>query len=729
MLGLRILQITLPFGGPQPVFGGLVAVFAVAIVVFLFARLLLKPFQLPGIIGILLIGVLIGPNVLHIIDRGRAIRLLGMIGLLYFLFTSGLEIDLSDALENPTRITIFAGLTFLLPLTLGTAGGVVVLGFSFLPAILFASMFSSHTPLSYSSLERLDLLKNNAVTTTVGVALITDTAALLILAAIEKLHSEGSQSLIYWAQFIFKLVIFFVGVWVIVSKVGRWFFRTIDDESSLGFLFTFAVVLVSAYLATLAGADPIIGAFLAGVTLNRLVPSTGTLVTRIQFMGNALFIPFFFLSIGMLVDPWVFFQSLQPWIMLGVMLGVMVTMKLTAAVATGRIYDFERYEWLTMFGISTGQGPAAIAIALIGVESGLFTQTLLNAVVVLIILSGILSPYLAEKFGREVIEGEEDQDYDPSDAPQRILIPLTQYTDNAESLLDLAMVLHESGSEEPIRALTVVQREDQELDVSDRYTGSNQSEADDDSDEQQADEQAQEEQEDEQQTEEEVAEAEESLEETEEQAISADVPIETQTRVVETSTVDGITQDIEDNRITSVIIGWDDQRRFGQRLFGSTTDQLLQQTNELVLVANLAQPINTTDRIVVVLPGRISVHPGFHEGIHTVQLAAEEMGISVQYFLIEGDQDQYESRIGDVEPEVPFEIDTVESWSEFDSAGEERFEDGDFVIALTPREGARGWDAHLSDLPEQLAATAPDNVGIVYLPEEGKARSRRVLES
>jgi Kef-type K+ transport system membrane component KefB/nucleotide-binding universal stress UspA family protein len=712
-----------------------VLVFAIAILIFLLAPLFLKKLRLPGIIGVMLIGVLIGPHVLNILSRGRTIRLLGKVGLLYLLFVSGLEIDMNEVTENPNRIAVFALITFLLPMILGTVGGITILDFSLLSAILFAAMFSSHTILSYPVLEQLDILKNTAVTTTVSVALLTDTAALLILAVVETVHSQhGQAGVIFWAQFGAKLAVFFVGIWVVVPRIGRWFFRNVDEESYFEYLFTLAVVFVTAYLATLAGADPIIGAFLAGLTMNRLVPSTSTLMNRIQFVGNALFIPFFFLSMGMLVQPRAFL-GVKPWIITGLMIGVMFGMKLVAAVAAGHIYEFEQYEWLTMFGISTGQGPAAIAIALIGVQSGLFSQTLVNAVVFMIIVSGVISPYLTERFGRGIVEIEEEQEYEPSEAPQRILIPLTEYTDNTESLLDLAMLLHESEAEEPIRALTVVQRESQNLDVGNRYTNTDSSESNgNDTQEQQPDNQQPDNQEsdnqesDDQQTEAEVADAEETLEETEEQAVSAEIPIETLTRVVGRSIPDGISQAIEENRITTVIMGWNNQRRFGQRLFGNTIDQLLQRTNELLVIANLTEPLNTTERLLVVLPGRIAAHPGFHEGIHLVHQAADQLGISAHYLLVNGNTDVYESRIESIEPDVPFDIEPIDGWSGFRSEAEEQFDEGDFVVALTPREGTRGWDSHLDDLPQRLATHAPENVSIVYLPEESKARPRRFLE-
>lgn len=730
-------SLDLPFEDP-------VAVFALAMLVFFVFPLLFKRFDLPGITSVLLVGVVIGPHVLDLIGRSEAIVLLGEVGLLYLMFISGLEIDLNDFLDDPTRSGVFALITFSLPMVLGTVSGVVVLGFSLTAAILFASLFSSHTILGYPVVNRLNIVKNEAITTTISGTILTDTVALLILVVIETLHSQSTVEPLFWVQFVLTLLVFFGGIWVIVPRIGRWFFRNIDEESYFEFLFAMAVLFGTAFLAQIVGAEPIIGAFLAGLTMNRLVPSTGTLQNRIDFMGDALFVPFFFLSTGMIVKPALFLRGIQPWLVAGTILVAMFGMKLIAAWATGRIYGYERSEWLAMYSLSTGQAAAALAVATIGTNIGLFDQAIVNGVVLMILVTGVVSPYLSEKYGRKIVEAEEQAEYEPSEAPERILIPLTEYTDNTETLLDLAMLLRESGSEEPIRAVTVVEQEGQQLDIGERYTSTRQPNPETDGSEHGSEsesegkgesntddrqtEEAEETLEETEEMEAEVADAEETLEETEEHAASAEVPIDTQTRVGH-SIVAGIVRSIEENRITTVIMGWNDRYRFGRRLFGSTIDQLLERTNELVIVANLTQPINTTERLVVLLPGRIAAHPGFYEGIHMVKQMATKLGIPTQYLLVTSTQNQYEQLIDSVEPETPFEIETVGDWSRFRSNGGDLFDEGDLVVALSPREGARGWQSSLEDVPQYLAQQVSQNVIAMYLSEEIDAsRNKRFLQ-
>jgi Kef-type K+ transport system membrane component KefB/nucleotide-binding universal stress UspA family protein len=733
-LSIHPLSLALQLSFNRPI-DGKVAVFAFAIAIFLITPLILKRLELPGIIGILLAGVIVGPHALNLLARGETIKLLGEVGLLYLIFISGLEIDLTEFIENPTKSGIFAFITFSLPLVLGVASGVTFLGLSLAGAILFASIFSSHTILGYPVVERLNIATNDAITTAITGTILTDTLALLILSVIEHSHSQsGPVSMLFWATFAAKLLVFFAGVWVIVPRIGRWFFRNVDEESYFEFLFTMAILFVTAAIAPLAGAEPIIGAFLAGLTMNRLVPSTSTLMNRIGFVGDSLFIPFFMLSVGMLVQPSIFFQGLKPWLIVGTILAIMFGTKLVAAWATGHIYGFERSEWLTIFGLTTGQAAAALAVATIGRQLGLFGPVIVNATVLLILITGLVSPILSERFGRQVVETEEEAEYEPSEAPERILVPVTENTENRDLLLDLAMLVRGSDSEEPLHTLTVV-RDREQLSSSGGTQGMESRRSDGNSEEQKQNEDEQEqgdeteEQEGETEedtegndTEEEVAEAEETLEDTEEYAAGAEVPIETQTRV-DNDIVNGIVRAIRENRITTVVMGWNDRQRFGRRLFGGTIEQLLSRTGESVLVASLNQPINTTERVVLVLPGRIAAHPGFYGGIHTVKRITEQLGVSLQCLLVNGDTDQYERLVDSVEPETSFEIDTVDSWNQLRSEPGTRFEEGDLVIPLSPREGSRGWVSELDDLQRDLASV-PGNLVVLYLTEEENRTSR-----
>ncbi|WP_129115768.1 cation:proton antiporter [Halegenticoccus tardaugens] len=715
----------------DPPFEDPVMIVALAMVVFLVAPLLLERYELPGIIGVIVAGAVVGPNALDLLRRSETIVLLGEVGIIYLMFIAGLEIDLDDFIENADRSVTFGAISFAIPMALGTAAGLWLLDFSALAAVLFASVFASHTLLAYPIVNQLGIVKNEAVTAVIGGTILTDTLALLVLAVVSG-ATQGQLDAAFWAQLGGGLVVFFAVVWTTVPRVGRWFFRNLDEESYFEFLFVMAVLFVSSFLAEVAGVEAIIGAFLAGLALNRLVPSTGTLMNRIEFVGNALFIPFFLLSVGMLVDVRVFLGGLDVWLIAGSTIAALVVGKLAAVIVASRIYGYDGAEWKTMFGLSTGQAAAALAITLIGSDIGLFGEPTVNGVVLMILVVSVASPYLTERFGREIVQAEAQGEYEPSDRPERILLPLTKRTENADLLLDLAMLLRgDDDSAEPIRALTVVEDEGDESSVEGIGAGVRREGTPGDGGQTAANGGAEgaggvegTDESDESDTESEVADAERTLESAEEYAAGAEVPVETQTRV-DANVVTGIVRAIRDNRITTVVIGWNGRRGFGQRVFGTTIERLVDRTRERVLVANLNGPINATERVVIVLSGRAAANPGFYGGIHAAKTIAEELGSKIHCLLVDGDPDQYERLVASVEPEVPFEIETVSSWSQLGSG--DRFEGTDLVVPIRPRRGARGWDRGLERAQRDLAERGPENLIVLYLAEEEGEPNRKYL--
>ncbi|MFC6719182.1 cation:proton antiporter [Natrialbaceae archaeon GCM10025810] len=666
-----LVTLSRPFEDP-------VLIFALAMCIFLIAPLLFERLKVPGIVGVMVFGALIGPNALGLLERDETIVLLGEIGIVYLMFVAGLEIDVNEFLESPDRSVLFGMASFLLPMTVGVAVGVGVLGFGLPAAALFAATFASHTLLAYPIIDRLELATNEAITTAISGTIVTDTLALLVLAVVIR-SLEGSLDLVFFGQLGLGLVALFAGVWVVGPKLARWFFRNVDEESYFEFLFVMAVLFASAFAAELAQVEAIIGSFLAGLALNRLIPRSGTLMNRIEFVGNALFIPFFLLSVGMLVDATVFTQGIRAWLVAGSIIAVLLVTKFVAAWGTARVYDYAREEWLTVFGLTSGQAAATLAITLIGFEVGLFGESVVNGVVLMIMIVGVASPAITSRFGRAVVDAEGGDEYDPDDAPERVLVSLTD-GDGMDLLVDLAVLLR-GETEEPLHAMTAVRNRAGGADA-------------------------------------EVAEAESVLESAEERASAAEVPVDTHTRV-DSSAVRGIVRTIEENRITTVVVGWTDRHRFGDRVFGDTVDQLLERTDELLVVSRLAEPFEAVDRLTLVLPGRIAAHPEFFHGVHVMKALAEQLGAPVRCLLLDGDPETYEGLLNKVEPDVTLEVEAT------DGAGIDA-EEGDLLVALLPREGARGWQPGLRSVPGRVRTATDGNVLVGYLSEE-PSDARRFL--
>nr|WP_306060149.1 cation:proton antiporter [Natronococcus sp. AD5] len=660
-------------------------------VIFLVAPLALKRYRLPGIIGIILIGAAIGPNGVNLLERDATIQLLGEVGLIYLMFIAGLEININQFIEYKDRSIVFGLLSFVIPQAVGTVVGVYVLDLTVAAASLFAAIFSSHTLLAYPVVNRLGIATNEAMTATIGGTILTDTLALLVLAVVVA-AAGGTLDAMFWVQLGIGLTIFFASIWVLVPRLGRWFFRAHSEESYFEFLFVMAVLFACAFLAELVGVEHIIGAFLAGLTLNRLVPESGPLMNRIEFVGNALFIPFFLLSVGMLVDAAVVLEGTDTLVIATSLIVMVFATKYAAAWATGRAYGYQRNEVIGMFGLSVGQAAAALAIVQIGFEAEIpgFDQNMINGVVLMILAVSLVSPALVERAGSGLVRAREHDAYDPSDTPQRILVPVSKDSRYTESLLDLAFTIRNARSDEPIYTVSVVQP--------DRNA----------------------------RTEAKVAEAEGVLEGVEAYASSAEVSIEAHTRINH-NVASGIVRSAAENRITTLVIGWDGARSRAQNVFGHIIDQVLSRTTQLTLVGRVREPLNTTQRIVLVLPPRIDHNDGFYEALHTVKIVSEDTGAPIRGLVVGGNPEQFERLFELVEPDAPGEFEAITGWRGLLSTLRDDVRPGDLVVCTSSRRNDAGWHPELQTLPKSISTLTDGNFVIMYPATEERADDRQFL--
>jgi Kef-type K+ transport system membrane component KefB len=676
----------------EPPFEEPVLIFGLAMVVFFIAPLLLERFRLPGIIGIILVGAAIGPEGLGLFADSDGIELLGEAGLIFLMFIAGLEINLNQFIEYKDRSLVFGAFSFLIPQTIGTVVGLYVLDLPLASALLFAAIFSSHTLLAYPVVSRLGIAKNEAMTATIGGTILTDTLALLVLAVVIA-SLGGAAGAAFWGQFALGLAVFFVGVWVTVPRLGRWFFRSHSEESYYEFLFVMAILFLCAILAELVGVKHIIGAFLAGLALNRLIPESGPLMNRIEFVGNALLIPFFLLWVGTLVDIQALFAGSETLLIAGSLTVMVVVTKLAASWITGQIYDYTTDEMLGMFGLSVGQAAAALAIVLIGFEEGVpgFTQDMINGTVLMILVVSVLSPALVSRSGKALLREEEQEEYDPTDTPQRILVPVSKHSEYREELLDLALTIRDENSEEPIYTASVV-RPGEALE-----------------------------------TEAEVAEIEARMEDVEEYAAGAEVEIENQARVNH-NIASGIVQSILENRISTVVIGWDGAKSRRQNVFGHIIDQVLTRASQLTLVGRVREPINATERIVLVLPPGIDHNNGFFEALHTVKRLSEQTGAPIRGLTTNGNPGQFERLFQMVEPETPGEVESIGDWRNVLTVLRDEVDEGDLVVLMSARRNNMGWHSELETLPKSISTLTDGNFVVVYPAKDERADDRRFLQ-
>ncbi|MBF9252559.1 cation:proton antiporter [Pontibacter sp. 172403-2] len=575
---------SLPFQDP-------VLVFAVILLVILFSPMIFDRFRIPGILGLILSGVLLGPHGFGVLERDESVVLFSTIGLLYIMFLAGLEMDMDDFRKNRNRSIVFGVLTFIIPLILGYFGTHYILGYSPVSSFLLASMFSTHTLIAYPIIGRLGITQNRTVTLILGGTILTDAAVLIILAVITNLQKPDVSAL-FWVQFVASLAAFvFFMLWG-VPRIGRWFFKYLEGAGNSQFLFILAVVFISGFLAHAAGAEPIIGAFLAGLALNQLIPKTSPLMHRTEFVGNTLFIPFFLISVGMLVDVRVLLKGPQALFVAAVIILISYAGKWLAAFLTQKIYKLEPSERNLIWGMSSSHAAATIAVVLIGYNIKLLDENALNGTIILILVSCLVSSIIAEKAGRKIAIAEEEKIPETTEAEERILLPIAgTEEDDINRLVDFALLIKNPKSAEPLLPLLVVsehQAPENQIKLHQKKM---------------------------------VGVASEATEEVEQLR-----PVYR----VDVSVSNGILRAVSEMRITEIVMPWNGKLTARDRYLGGIIDRVVKNTEVQTLFCKFRNPLNILETIVAVVPRNTEREAGFPLWVNTIMQLAKGAGAKIR---------------------------------------------------------------------------------------------------
>ncbi len=592
------LEISFPLENP-------VLIFSLILFVILFAPMLFNKFSIPPIIGLIIAGALIGPNGFNLMMRDSSIVLFGTVGLLYIMFLAGLEIDMAEFKKNSWRSLIFGLLTFIFPMVLGTVASYYLLGYSPMTAVLLGSLISSHTLLVYPMISKLGLAKNRSVIVSVGGTVITDTLALLVLAVIVGMVT-GEVNEEFWWRMGISIVAFGLIVLVGFPLIGRWIFKKVDDHVSQ-YLFVLGLVFLGAFLAEAAQVEAIIGAFLVGLALNRLIPHTSALMNRIEFVGNALFIPFFLIGVGMLIDYRAFFQSFQTvWVAIVLTVCVLVA-KYLASWLTSRMFGYSKDEERLMFGLSVAQAAATLAVILVGyniitgyTEDGepirLLGEEILNAAILTILVSCTVASVVAQKGARNLAQqSDSDEEVDVEDSNQRILIPVNS-TEMTEELVNLGLLIKSEKQRANLIALNVLKI---------IPTGETNEK-----------------------------EARKYLEVAEKAAAAANNELKT-LLLKEINAVNGIQKAVTQEQVTDIILGITKKRNFVDTFFGTVTEGVINTCESTIFIYSPRQPIVTIKRHLVVVPPNAEKETGFNGWISRILKIGKHTGAQLKFFCNE----------------------------------------------------------------------------------------------
>lgn len=372
-----------------------ILIFALILIIILFSPSLQRV-RIPSIIGLIFAGMAIGPHGFHVIEKDMFVDVFSTIGLLYIMFLAGLELNLNEFKANKNKSIIFGLYTFILPLSIGFPVCYYFLGFDVYGSLLVSSIFATHTLISYPTVSRLGITKDRSVSITVGGTILTDAAVLVVLAIILGAKNDGLTQE-FWTQLIVSIVVFTAVLFYAIPKLADWFLNKFAGEVYSHYIFVLSIVFLSAFFAELANLEPIIGAFMAGLALNRAIPISSALMNRIDFLGNSLFIPFFLISVGMIVDISVITSGTATIFTATVLTLVAMFGKYIAALATRFTFKMNKNQGNLIFGLSSAHAAATLAVIMVGHNAGIADDTLLNAIIIIILVSCVASSFITEK--------------------------------------------------------------------------------------------------------------------------------------------------------------------------------------------------------------------------------------------------------------------------------------------------------------------------------------------
>ncbi|HJA14222.1 MAG TPA: cation:proton antiporter, partial [Candidatus Butyricimonas faecavium] len=647
MLQITLASITLPLTDP-------VLKFLLILVIILAAPLLLNKLRIPHLLGLIIAGAIIGPNGFNLVLRDSSIILSGTAGLLYIMFLAGLEIDLGDFKKNKWKSLTFGLYTFLVPMALGTVVGIYVLNFSMLTSILLASMFASHTLIVYPIISKLGITKDKAVGITVGGTMITDTLALLVLTVIVEM-SVGEVDDWFWYRLGGAIVLFFAFVMIVFPIVGRWFFKRCEDNVSQ-YIFVLVMVFLGAYLAELAGLESIIGAFLAGMALNRLIPSTSPLMNRVEFVGNAIFIPFFLIGVGMLIDYRAFFINWDTIKVGAVMIVVATVAKFIAAWLTQKTFRMSEDQRRVIFGLSNAQAAATLAAVMVGYNvilgetpTGepirLLNESVLNGTILMILVTCTIASFSAQKGAHNIAMNDVSEEKEGTGEHQeRILIPVS-YEKNVPELVNLSTAIKSKKNKNGLFALNVINN-------------------------QASDDKA-------------FKQSKKLLNMAVSTASATDNVLQDLLRY-DLNVANAIISVIKEQGITDLVLGLHQGKGVVSSFLGNMTETILGQSNVTTLIYRPIQPIATVKRHLVVVPARAEKEVGFPMWVNKIWNIIHNSGAKAVFYASE-DTMVYLKGMYKKRP-IEAEFSSFDDWDDFLIMSREIKSDDTLWVVMSRRE-------------------------------------------
>jgi Kef-type K+ transport system membrane component KefB len=668
-----IPEFALPLNNP-------VLVFSLILFIILLAPIVLRRLNIPGIIGLIISGLIIGPYGLNLLEKNSAVDLFSTIGLLYIMFIAGLELDMNEFIRNRNKSILFGFLTFIIPFSIGFPICYFILGFELNASLLTANMFSTQTLVAYPIVSKLGVSKNQAVAVAVGGTILTDSAVLILLAVIMG-NSQGNLNQEFWIKLGVSLLIFSAIMLFLIPRITRWFFTKLESEKHAHYIYVLSVVFFSAFLAEISGLEPIIGAFVAGLVLNPLIPHSSALMNRIEFIGNSLFIPFFLISVGMLVDVRVILSGPMAIIIAVVLTTGAIFGKWLAAFFTQLILKYSRAQRQLIFGLSTAHAGAILAVVLVGYKAGILDENILNGTIILILISCLIASFATEKASRKILLTEKNSESSGSGINllnnEQILLPIANLM-NIEKLLEFTLLIKDKKSANPVTILTVVPNNaEAELNI---------------------------------------ISAREKLNEFNKHGAASEIKVNT-IATIDYNPASGIARVSRETLSNIIILGWPGKAGILDKLIGEKISSIISNVDKTVFICHLDKLLINHKRIIVATPPFAEKENGFEIWLQKISKLSQELSIPIVHFGGASTQDSIRDKIKQKHLSTSISFKVLNNLEDLlDSSAD--IKDDDLLVLVSARKYSVSYLNFLDNIPNKLEKSFTNNNKIVVYPQQ-----------
>ncbi|WP_434502938.1 cation:proton antiporter [Prevotella sp.] len=657
-------------------------IFFIVLCIILFAPILMGKLRIPHLIGMILAGVIVGPHGFNILSHDSSFELFGKVGLYYIMFLAGLEMNMADFKKNRIKTSTHGILAFAIPMIIGFALNTSLLKYGVLTSVLLASMYASHTLIAYPIVLRYGLSQQRSVTIAAGATAITDTLTLLVLAIVGGMF-KGEVNGLFWFILAIKLCIVFFIIIYFFPRMARYFFQRYE-ENVTQFIFVLAMTFLGAGMMAFIGMEGLLGAFLTGLVLNRYVPNISPLMTHLEFVGNALFIPYFLIGVGMLININIIFAGFGTLKVAGVMIAVALSSKWLASLATQKLFNMKSIERELIYGLSNAQAGATLAAVLVGYNiilpngQRLLNDDVLNGTIILILVTCIFSSFTTERAARKIaLTNKNKISEDKTADDEKILIPVEQ-KETANELVKIGIMMRNTKLNRGIIGLNVV--------LDDLNLAYNQEKGRN------------------------------TLEYMEMTANAANVRMIVQSRIA-TNISNGISHAFKEYSASEIIMGMHECHGNYKNFWGNITQNLFSDISRQLMIVRCLQPINTFRRIQVAVPKKAEFEPGFYRWLERLSRMAANLNCRIQFHGNRGTLSLINEYVQNRHTDVRAEYVAFEDWDELPKLAINVNDDHLFVV-ITARKGTISYIPSFDSLPEQLTRFFNSNSLMIIFPDQ-----------